>query len=115
MIFRVLKIYFVKFLQIYVLFPVFFLPITLFRVLLLSRTGRRRGGAPRGEVLRRGCHRVLWVTTVTGFVVAVGRIGVGGLEGWRVGGFALKGAAEEFDTVDEHVIDGVFVCGQNPD
>jgi hypothetical protein len=77
-------------------------------VLLLSRTGRRRGGAPRSEVLRRGCHRVLWVTTVTGFVVAVGRIGVG-VEGLEVG------AAEEFDTVDEHVIDGVFVCGQVPD
>jgi hypothetical protein len=51
---------------------------------------------------------VLWVTTVTGFVVAVGRIGVG-VEGLEVG------AAEEFDTVDEHVIDGVFVCGKDPD
>jgi hypothetical protein len=30
--------------------------------------------------------------------------------GWRVGGFALEGATEKFDTVDEHVIDGV-----NPD
>jgi hypothetical protein len=30
--------------------------------------------------------------------------------GWRVGGFALEGAAKQFDTVDEHVIDGVFVC-----
>jgi hypothetical protein len=30
--------------------------------------------------------------------------------GWRVGGFALKGAAEKFDSDDERVVRNSFIC-----